>query len=193
MKGEDLNDERLLVERCLEGDQRALRDFVERFQGLLYGVCLRILGDRHEAEDAAQESFVRALRHLDRWDSQRTLRPWLLTIAANRCRSRLRQRGHRPAECPYPDEIPDRPPSITEEGNELEREIKVAIAKLRPEYQQVFLLFHEQGMRYEEMSQLTGSPVGTLKTWLHRARQQVLDELRKKGLVAETENGVSAL
>jgi RNA polymerase sigma-70 factor (ECF subfamily) len=80
------------------------------------------------------------------------------------------------------------PRSSEESGQELWNEIRLALDQLREDYRQVFLLFHEQGMSYEEMSQVTGKPIGTLKTWLHRARNEMLRLLKKKGLATEVRN-----
>ncbi|MDA1165817.1 MAG: sigma factor, partial [Planctomycetota bacterium] len=74
-----------LVQRCLSGDELALRAFIEKFQGLVFSLCLRMLGHREDAEDVAQDALVRVFRNLEKWDQQRPIKPWLLTIAANRC------------------------------------------------------------------------------------------------------------
>jgi RNA polymerase sigma-70 factor (ECF subfamily) len=182
-----LKEELSLVQRCLSGDSRAQYEFVEKYKVLVFGVCLRMLGDRQEAEDASQDVFVRALRSLHRWDQDRPLRPWLLTITSNRCRTYLHQRRRRPAATEYVDEIVD-PRGEQDDSRELWQEIRRALESMRPEYQTVFMLFHEQGLNYEEMSLILSKPVGTLKTWLHRARQEMLTILRRKGLAAEVSN-----
>jgi RNA polymerase sigma-70 factor (ECF subfamily) len=168
----------------LAGDDRAHYEFVGRYQNLVFGVCLRMLGDRQEAEDAAQDVFVRVLKNLKRWDRVRPLRPWLLTITANRCRTYLHLRKRRPSASEYMEDVAD-PRSGQEDAQELWSEIRNALDELRPDYRRVFLLFHEQGLSYEEMSRTTGKPIGTLKTWLHRARHQMLELLRDKGLAME--------
>ena len=86
-----------LVRQCLTGDQRSMLALVERFQGQVFGLCYRMLGQRQDAEDAAQETFVRVLKNLHRWDPEREFQPWLLTIAGNRCRTALSARKRRPA------------------------------------------------------------------------------------------------
>lgn len=143
-----------------------------------------MLSDRQEAEDAAQDVFVRAIRSLKRWDRERPLRPWLLTIASNRCRTYLNQRKRRPSASEYADDIAD-PRAEQDSSQELWQEIRRALDELRPDYRKVFLLFHEQGLSYDEMSSLTGKPIGTLKTWLHRARNEMLKMLQRKGLATE--------
>jgi RNA polymerase sigma-70 factor (ECF subfamily) len=187
-----LSEERDLVERCLSGQESAYYEFVERFQGLVYGVCLRMLSDPHEAEDVAQEVFVRAIRSLGRWDPTRPLRPWLLTIASNRCRTHLVRNNRRPAATEYVEEVPDYRGN-EDQASELKAEIQAALKTLRPDYRRVFLLFHEQGLGYEEMSVVTGRPVGTLKTWLHRARGELMTHLRRKGLAPEAKHDLSGV
>src|SRR6478672_12236459 len=86
-----------LVGQCLAGDQRSMLALVERFQGQVFGLCYRMLGQRQDAEDAAQETFVRVLKNLHRWDEGRDFEPWLLAIAGNRCRTALANRRRRPA------------------------------------------------------------------------------------------------
>ncbi|MGL4460859.1 MAG: RNA polymerase sigma factor [Planctomycetia bacterium] len=183
-------EEAALVARCLAGDDRAIREFIERFQSLVFGVCLRMLGDRHDAEDAAQEVFLRALRGLAGYDADRPLRPWILTIAANRCRTHLGRRRRRPVVADLDDQVPDHR-AHDADAAELVAELRTAVDRLRPEYKQVFLIFHEQAVSYQEMSVLIGKPVGTLKTWLHRARAEVLAHLRGKGLAEEWSEGAA--
>lgn len=179
-----LNQEQELVRRCLAGEESAYREFVERFQSMIYGVSLRMLQDRHDAEDVAQEVFLRAIRNLKSWDGKRPLRPWLLTIAANRCRTHLSRRRLRTRSSEHTADFPD--PHIPEtDGGELRQEIEQGLLGLREDYRRVFMLYHEQGLNYEEMSEVTGRPVGTLKTWLHRARAALMAHLREKGLAPE--------
>lgn len=176
-----------LVQRCLQGDEQAIRSLVERFQPGVYGLCARLLGDRHEAEDVAQEVFLRVFRSLRRWDSSRPLKPWIMGITVNRCRTWAVQRARRPDLVDYLHETAPARPGATDDGEaaELLAEIEAALAELRPDYRSVFELFHGQSQAYEEIAATLGRPVGTIKTWLHRARLEVLDRLRRRGLVSE--------
>ena len=90
-----LEDIRLLVNRALAGDQLAMRQIVERYKQQVFRLCYHMLGQREDAEDVSQEAFVRVLKSLPRWDQQRAFEPWLMTIAANRCRTQLAQRKRR--------------------------------------------------------------------------------------------------
>ncbi len=159
-------------------------ELVEQHQGLVYGLCLRMLGQAQDAEDATQETFIRTLRSLHQWDSQRDFRPWLLAIAGNRCRSMLAARGRRPQPRDLGDELPDRQPD-ERPARHLAEEVDRALGQLRSEYRQAFLLLHEQGMNYEEISQALDCPVGTVKTWVHRARRELIRLLRERGALPD--------
>jgi RNA polymerase sigma-70 factor (ECF subfamily) len=176
-------DEAGLVRRCLRGDPNAVRDLVDGFHGQVYGLCLRILNHRHDAEDVTQEVFLRVFRSLKRWDAARPLKPWIMGITINRCRTWLAQRARRPEIVDYLQDVARTPPQ--DDAAELAREIQDALCDLRPEYRSVFLLFHEQGQPYEDIAVILDRPVGTIKTWLHRARLEVLDRLQRRGMVSE--------
>jgi RNA polymerase sigma-70 factor (ECF subfamily) len=174
-----------LVQRCLANDPAAARELVERFQTDVLTLCRRLLAHVHDAEDVTQEVFLRIFRSLRSWDSQRPLRPWILSIAVNRCRTWIGRRGKGPELADYLHEAPD--PRPTDDSSELVREIRAAVDALRDEYREVFVLFHEHGRSYEEISEVVDRPVGTVKTWLHRARLELLDRLKSRGLVPEEE------
>ncbi len=173
-----------LVRHSLAGDQAAMLALVERFRGPVFGLCYRMLGQRQDAEDAAQETFVRVLKNLHRWDSERDFLPWLLAIAGNRCRTALAARRRRPLAEPMvelvADDTPDRGPA-----DQLAEEVHLALADLRPEYSQAFLLFHDQELSYAEIAEAMDVPLGTIKTWVHRARRALIEHLRRRGAIAQ--------
>ncbi|MGE0605592.1 MAG: RNA polymerase sigma factor [Pirellulales bacterium] len=180
---------RELVERCLAGDEPAMTALVDRFRGQVLGVCLRMMGNRADAEDAAQETFTRALRYLRHWDNTRDFGPWLFGIAGNRCRSLLAIRKNKPRMAILADGQADNTPDPQDE-QQLAEEIERALKLLRDEHRQAFLLFHEQQMSYDEIAAALDSPLGTIKTWVHRARRQLAEELIKRGVVGETDHAV---
>lgn len=176
-------DDRTLVSSCLRGDAASVGTFCERFQRLLFSVCWRMLGHRQDAEDVAQESLVRALRHLDRWDRNRPIRPWLVAIAVNRCRTRLarRQREAQPQSMVESAASGSTRRSVADLAEELQR----ALQQLRPEYRDCFLLFHDSDLSVQEVAQALGCPEGTVKTWLYRARRELAEMLKSRGVVSE--------
>jgi RNA polymerase sigma-70 factor (ECF subfamily) len=175
-----------LVGRCLRGRPDAFRELVDRFQGEVYGLCARLLGHRQDAEDVTQEVFLRVARSLGRWDRSRPLRPWVMTIAVNRCRTWVGKRRTRPDTADFLHDLPARPDDSA--PGELVEAVRGAVDALRDDYRLVFVLFHEHGQSYEEIATAVGRPVGTVKTWLHRARLQLLADLRDRGLVDEPEH-----
>jgi RNA polymerase sigma factor (sigma-70 family) len=178
-------DEATLVRSCLRGEPSAVRQLVERFQAEVYGLCVRLLNHRHDAEDVTQEVFLRVFRSLKRWDRARPLRPWVMGIAVNRCRTWLSQRHRRPELVDYLHETVAC--ALPDDSTELLLEIQAALALLRLEYRIVFVMFHEQGQPYDEIALALERPVGTIKTWLHRARLEILERLRSRGMVPPEE------
>src|SRR3954447_7132795 len=166
-----------VVGRCLAGDQSAMLALVERFRGQVFGLCYRMLGQRQDAEDAAQETFVRVLKSLHHWDQAREFEPWLLAIAGNRCRTALAARRRRPAAEPTVELIADDAPDQRPAQN-LAEEVRLALAELRPEYRQAFLLFHEHELAYGQIAEAMKVPLGTIKTWVHRAHKELIEHLR---------------
>ena len=89
-----------MVRRCLRGEAAAVRSLIERFQGEVFGLCMRLLNHRQDAEDVTQEVFLRVFRSLRRWDATRPLKPWVMGITVNRCRTWISQRARRPEAGP---------------------------------------------------------------------------------------------
>jgi RNA polymerase sigma-70 factor (ECF subfamily) len=172
-----------LVRRCLRGDLEAIQALVDRFQGEVFGLCVRLLRHRQDAEDVTQEVFLRIFRSLKKWDRTRPLKPWIMGITVNRCRTWMSQRARRPEPVDYLQETLSTP--LADDAAELVAEIEAALDELRPDYRTVFVLFHERGQPYEEIAASMDRPVGTVKTWLHRARLEVLERLRRRGMVPE--------
>jgi RNA polymerase sigma-70 factor (ECF subfamily) len=179
--GDTVDDDAALVQRCLSGDADALRAFVERFQSLVFSLCFRMLGNQHDAEDVTQEAMTRAVRHLGHWDSARPLRPWLMMIAANRCRTALERRSRRPLTVDDSQSWP----AVTHCTPDLGEELQHCIEELRPDYRTCFLLFYQQELSIEDIAEAMDCPQGTVKTWLYRARRELAEKLKQRGVTDE--------
>lgn len=175
----------VLVNRCLAGDQPSFGELVQRFRGQVYGLCFRMLGQREDAEDATQETFLRVVRNLHRWDPTRAFEPWLLTIAGNRCRTRLAKRMRRPGTLSLDYPVEDQSVELAR-AKLLNEEVDLALKHVREEYRQAFLLFHKREMCYAEIAETLDVPLGTVKTWVHRARRELIVRLRTRGVIGET-------
>src|ERR1700686_1242322 len=115
----------ILVRRCLKGDESAIHALVERYQSDVFGLCVRLLHHRHDAEDVTQEVFLRIFRSLKRWDSTRPLKPWVMGITVNRCRTWMAQRARRPELVDYLHETASR--EQADDSAELARKINPAV------------------------------------------------------------------
>ena len=186
-----------LVELCLEGDERAAREIVHRFERPVFSLIYRMVRDRELAEDLAQETFVRTLNNLKRYDPSYKFSSWLFKIGYNLTIDHLRKKElevvsiQGAPDAVTPDQQAataitlvgrDERPDQLLESRELGSEIEEAIGRLRPEYQTAILLRHVEGYAYDEIAQVMEVPLGTVKTYIHRARNEL-----KKALVHLTE------
>ncbi len=178
------DDIRSLVKRCLAGEESAMVELVARFQGQVFGLCYRMVRQRQDAEDMVQETFNRALRNLKSWDATRDFEPWLLAIAGNRCRTLLAKRMRKPTPQALVETVADDQPDFSA-ARHLAEEVALAMAQLRSEYRQAFVLFHEHEMSYAQIGETLDCPLGTVKTWVHRARQEMIEFLIQRGVIEE--------
>lgn len=176
----DPSDERQLALALREGRPEAARQLVQRYQALLLRVCMRLLRNRHDAEDVVQESLLRAIRGIGGFDPSKPLRPWLVGITVNRCRTWRSRARNRACAALLPESYPDARSGL-KDPDDLAGDLDDCLRRLRPEYRNVFVLFHDQGLPYEEIAQALDRPVGTIKIWLHRARAQLADALAACG------------
>ena len=166
-----------VIDRARHGDVDAFNSLVLEHQGIVYNVCLRMLGSPAAAEDAAQEAFVSAWRHLGSLRGEQ-FRAWVLRIAANACRDELRRRSRRPAaslETSMEDGMahpadPDLSPEAALLTGELRRDIEAALMELPEDQRLVVVLCDVQGLEYEEIARVTRTNIGTVKSRLSRGR-----------------------
>lgn len=179
-----MRDERALVQQALRGDEKAFAGLVAAFQGPVYNLCYRLLGTPMEAEEAAQEAFLRAYRRLHTYDSEQKLSSWILAIAAHYCIDRLRRR-RRLASVPIDEAESPRPEGASQAPEESllqrerEREIQDLLARLPESYRTVIVLRYWQDLSYEEMAEMLGTTESAIKSKLHRARELLAANMRE--------------
>jgi RNA polymerase sigma-70 factor (ECF subfamily) len=185
------DDEVELARAASRGDRSAFAALVDLHKRPVFGLCVRLLGDREEARDAAQEAFARAYAGLAAYDPAQPFAPWVLRIARNHCLDVLRRRL--PQACTVsldaPPDAEDGPSTReladpgAERGDEVvaRRELagalERAVAALPENYRAVVHLFHVEHLAYKDIAAALDVPVGTVMTWLHRARARLRESL----------------
>ncbi len=170
-----------VIRRCLEGDERAYRELVQRYQRPIYSVAYRMLRSAEDAEDVTQETFVRVFRSLARYDPARSFEAWLFTITTRLAIDLMRRRKVRPVSLTItdPESGEDRTLDVEDTGlkpdetaahAEEEQRTKELIDALPPHYRIVVMLRHQQDLSYEEIAETLHLPLGTVKARIHRAR-----------------------
>lgn len=173
-----------LVERCRINDDAAFREVVTRYKTKIYNYIYRMTGSSEDAEDLTQEVFIRMYMSIDSFRGQSSLNTWLFRIAGNLCIDRFRRTKNRTPAFSLDEPIGDaaqahevadtsyEPHRLLESG-EMADQIQEALGKL-PEKLRAALLLHDiEGMPYEEIAQVAGCPLGTVKSRLFNARMQL--------------------
>lgn len=171
-----------LVERARSGDLNSFEQLVERHRDVVYRVAARIVG-RQEADDVSQDAFLRAFHRLDQLADGSSFRSWLVQIAHNAAVSSAERRRPEPVDPAgtVVDEDPHRvlTPAVMLERQERVRRLEEKIRLLRIDHRAVLVLRDVEGLSYEEVGDATGSPIGSVKGRLHRARLELIDLLRR--------------
>ncbi|MDQ2800704.1 MAG: sigma-70 family RNA polymerase sigma factor [Armatimonadota bacterium] len=179
-----------LVERCRANDEAAFNEVVSRYKNKVYNYIYRMTGSSDDAEDLTQEVFIRMYTSIDSFRSQSSLNTWLFRIAGNLCIDRFRRSKNRTAAYSLDDPISDGEgetgrevadhtyePQRLLENEEMAEQIQGALAQL-PEKLRATLLLHDiEGLPYEEIAQVVGCPLGTVKSRLFNARMQLRQRL----------------
>jgi len=164
-------DEATWIQQAQRGDMDAFARLVSLYQAPVYNLAYRMLGEQMEAEDAAQETFLRAFRNLSRYDPTRPFRNWILSIAANYCVDRIRRR--RPAvalDDEATSEALGMDPSDAVAAWETQERVQRLMMRLSAEDRAAVTLRYWYDCSYEEMAQILGTTVSAVKSRLHRAR-----------------------
>lgn len=184
--------DRDVVGWALEGHERAYREMVRRYERPVFSLIYRMVRDRERAEDLAQETFVKVLNALHTYRPEYKFSSWIFKIANNAAIDHLRRKELDTLSLQgAPDavdaerrdrtslQLADRGESPLDEleARELGSQIEEAIAQLRPEYRACILLRHVEGYAYEDIADILGLPLGTVKTYIHRARAELRELL----------------
>ena len=172
-----------VVRAFLDGDERAFGELVKRYDGRLLNFVYRTVGDRERGQDLVQETFVRVYRHMHRFDQTKKFSTWIYTIAGNLAKNELRNRSrnplvlfqtirknweadHRPLEW---EDSTYRPDDLFRKRH-LKDLVEKAVTQLPEHHRIVFVLRELEGKTYEEIAEITGCNLGTVKSRLNRAR-----------------------
>jgi len=186
-------EEQELVERLKRRDEAAFNAFVLRYQDRVFRVLLRMLGDRAEAEDLAQEVFISIFKAIESFRGDSLLSTWVYRVAANHCRNRLKylSRRRRQLTDGFDEEtvseahgatMPDRQgtPDRLLEARQTEQLLEEGLSKLDDEQRELVVLREVEHLSYEEIMAITGLPEGTVKSRLHRARTALREHLERR-------------
>jgi RNA polymerase sigma-70 factor, ECF subfamily len=170
------------------GREAAYRELIRRYERPVFALLFRMVRDRELAEDLSQETFIKALNAIESYRPEFKFSSWIFKIANNAAIDHLRRReldtlsldGSPHAETPEAMQATalqigarQESPLDTVEAKELGSEIEAAIGRLRPEYRSCILLRHVEGRAYEEIAEILDLPLGTVKTYIHRARNEL--------------------
>ena len=170
----DAGRERDLVERCRRGDEGAFQELVEEHRSLVFALIARVIPDRSRAEDAAQDVFLRIYRGLPYFRGESRLSTWIYRIVANVC---AQEAARRPAPASLDDDRarPVVPAAADRQFSDLElrERLEKAIARLPPNQRLLVAAHYLEGIQYEDLAEALDIPMGTVKTHLYRAKQQL--------------------
>jgi len=182
-----------VVARAAQGHERAYRELIARYERPVFSLIYRLVRDREGAEDLAQETFIKVLNAIDRYDSSYKFSSWIFKIANNTAIDALRKRSldtvsldgspharsvAEAAEGWSPTAVArDESPQEYVERLELGEELENALGELRPEYRIAIILWHMEDRPYEEIAEIMDVPLGTVKTYIHRARKELRSRL----------------
>ena len=176
-----------LVSGALAGSMRAFQQLVRRYERPVFSVILRVVRDPSRAEELAQDTFVKAFLRLETFARERKFSNWLLAIAHHAAIDEVRRGSVRTMlfeeasqDC-LAQNCHDETPYRVTERRELATVLGEAVRQLRPDYAELITLKYEQDLTLEDITEVTGLPIGTIKSSLHRARKDLLDYLRARG------------
>lgn len=172
-----VNQEAEWLTRSQKGDVDAFSSLLEMYQRPVYNLCYRMLGDPNDAEDAAQETFIRAFNGMKRYDNQRPFSTWLLSIAAHYCIDQIRRRRYTVLSF---EDLPQLDPPDLGPGPETsfvmsedQKRVQAVLACLNPQDRAAVVMRYWYDFSYEEISEALSLTVSAVKSRLHRSRREL--------------------
>lgn len=166
-------DESARIAAAADGDPSAREWLVRHWTPPVYRFATRMLGNEQDGYDAAQDTLVKVLRHLDRYDRQRSFATWVFGIARNTCIDEHRRRRHRSYE-PVGEVVDQRPDALQELGRAQRAErLHAALQQIPPMYREILVLYHFEHLKYTEIAETLDLPLGTVMNRIFRARRKL--------------------
>ncbi|NLW02465.1 MAG: sigma-70 family RNA polymerase sigma factor [Clostridiaceae bacterium] len=167
-----------IVRLCLQGRTEFFERLVDRYQKLVYSLAMTRLKDPYLAEDAAQEAFVKAYRHLASYNPEYKFSTWIARITANTCTDLLRKRkGFYPVDSAPEATDPEGTPEQHVITRETKKRLETLIDGLSPKYKQPLMLYHISGMKYDEIAEYLKVPMSIVKNRIYRARKMLREAM----------------
>lgn len=167
----DLEDEELIV-LSQKGDKQAFGELIQRYKGMVFTIVYRILGNPSEAEDVAQDVFIRAYKALPRFRKEAKFSTWLYRICYNLCIT-MSKKQKRDAHPPCGMSGNQNSVEVAYERKEIQEKVRSLISELPPIYSSAIILRHIQGLSYKEIAEILGQPLGTTKSTILRGREML--------------------
>ena len=186
--------ERLLIARLKEREEQAFSEVFRLYGDKVFNLVFRMIGSRQEAEDVTQEVFISVFKTVDGFRGESKFSTWLLRIAANQCKNRIKYLARRPTDGMDPEDVAQASPATAVgptvqshidgpdklmEAAEIEIIMQRAIDGMEEEHRLLIILRDVEELSYEEIGEITGLPDGTIKSRLHRARLVIKEALDK--------------
>ena len=170
------------------GDETAFEEVYRRFAGMVYNLCFRMAGWAEEAEDLAQEVFLRIHRHLGRFNGRSSLKTWIYRVTLNHCRSKLSRKRYPTA--PLAEEVEEggvhleatgRGPEEQSLAQDAARRVAAGLVRVKPKYREAVILRDIEGLAYDEIAEVLGVRIGTVRSRIARGRDQLRLALTPRG------------
>lgn len=179
-----------LVERSLQGDQKAFGQLVNRYLPLVYNYIYRMTQNHEVSEEMAQEAFVKAYKNLQSFDRRRSFKPWILRIASNAAISELRRQSkvvslnalEEEGQWGEANHQPQEDAVVQLERKLSSEEVMKVLDRMDDKYKQVLLLRYQNELSYDEIAQAMDIPLNTVRTWLKRGMDKLKNEVKELAL-----------